>query len=65
MVQFYRSSQTIWHHCFLSNYNLVADMSNHEMNILREFSLDQEVCSIDESLLDPVSFKIKDRINYC
>src|SRR5450830_1598304 len=34
-----------------SNYALYADMSNRVMSILREYSPDQEVYSIDESFL--------------
>ena len=39
-----------------SNYALYADMSNRVMSILREFSPDQEVYSIDESFLDLSQF---------
>ena len=39
-----------------SNYALYADMSNRVMSILRVFSPDQEVYSIDESFLDLSQF---------
>lgn len=47
-----------------SNYALYADMSNRVMMILREFSPDQEIYSIDESFLDLTEFKSKDLIAY-
>lgn len=47
-----------------SNYALYADMSNRVMSILREFSPDQEVYSIDESFLDITEFKSLDLIRY-
>ena len=47
-----------------SNYALYADMSNRVMSILREFSPDQEVYSIDESFLDVTTFKRRDLIAY-
>ncbi len=47
-----------------SNYALYADMSNRVMSILREFSPDQEVYSIDESFLDITEFKRRDLIAY-
>lgn len=47
-----------------SNYALYADMSNRVMSILREFSPDQEVYSIDESFLDLSEFKSLDLIRY-
>ena len=47
-----------------SNYALYADMSNRVMSILREFSPDQEIYSIDESFLDITSFKRRDLIAY-
>ena len=47
-----------------SNYALYADMSNRVMSILREFSPDQEVYSIDESFLDVTAFKRRDLIKY-
>ena len=43
-----------------SNYALYADMSNRVMAILRQFSPDQEVYSIDESFLDLTTFKRRD-----
>ncbi len=46
-----------------SNYGLYADMSNHMMSILREYSPDQEVYSIDESFLDLTSFQRLDLVN--
>ena len=47
-----------------SNYALYADMSNRVMSILRDFSPEQEVYSIDESFLDVTSFKRRDFIQY-
>lgn len=47
-----------------SNYALYADMSNRVMSILREFSPDQEVYSIDESFLDLTSFAKRDLMQY-
>lgn len=47
-----------------SNYALYADMSNRVMTILREFSPDQEIYSIDESFLDLTAFKSKDLTAY-
>ena len=47
-----------------SNYALYADMSNRVMSILREFSPDQEVYSIDESFLDLSGFQSHDLIAY-
>jgi DNA polymerase V len=47
-----------------SNYALYADMSNRVMSILREYSPDQEVYSIDESFLDLTEFKTRDLIKY-
>lgn len=54
------------HHiiAYSSNYALYADMSNRVMSILRTFSPDQEVYSIDESFLDLTSFKRKNLIQY-
>ena len=49
---------------YSSNYALYADMSNRVMSILRQFSPDQEVYSIDESFLDLTAFKSKDLIEY-
>ena len=48
-----------------SNYALYADMSNRVMSILRQFSPDQEVYSIDESFLDLTHFKHKNHTRYC
>jgi DNA polymerase V len=47
-----------------SNYALYADMSNRVMSILREYSPDQEVYSIDESFLDLTGFASRDLIRY-
>ena len=48
-----------------SNYELYADMSNRVMSILRSFSPDQEVYSIDESFLELTQFKTRDLTQYC
>lgn len=47
-----------------SNYALYADMSNRVMSILRQFSPDQEVYSIDESFLDLTGFAKRDLVKY-
>ena len=47
-----------------SNYALYADMSNRVMSILRQFSPDQEVYSIDESFLDLTTFTHKNHTQY-
>ena len=47
-----------------SNYALYADMSNRVMSILREYSPDQDVYSIDESFLDLTGFQSRDLVNY-
>ncbi|MDP3088505.1 MAG: Y-family DNA polymerase [Methylotenera sp.] len=47
-----------------SNYALYADMSNRVMSILREYSPNQEVYSIDESFLDLTGFQSRDLIKY-
>ena len=47
-----------------SNYALYADMSNRVMSILRQYSPDQEVYSIDESFLDLTGFQSRDLIKY-
>lgn len=47
-----------------SNYALYADMSNRVMSILREYSPEQEVYSIDESFLDLTGFASRDLIQY-
>lgn len=47
-----------------SNYALYADMSNRVMSVLRQFSPDQEIYSIDESFLDLTSFQSRDLIQY-
>lgn len=49
---------------YSSNYALYADMSNRVMNILRGFSPDQEIYSIDESFLDLTSFQNRDLVLY-
>lgn len=49
---------------YSSNYALYANMSNRVMSILRQFSPDQEVYSIDESFLDLTGFKTRDLIEY-
>jgi len=49
---------------YSSNYALYADMSNRVMSILRQFSPDQEVYSIDESFLDLTGFQHKDLTHY-
>lgn len=47
-----------------SNYPLYADMSNRVMNILRDYSPDQEIYSIDESFLDLTQFQSRNLIQY-
>lgn len=47
-----------------SNYALYADMSNRVMSILREYSPEQEVYSIDESFLDLTGFQTRDLVHY-
>lgn len=47
-----------------SNYALYADMSNRVMSILRQFSPDQEVYSIDESFLDLTTFTHQNHVQY-
>lgn len=47
-----------------SNYALYADMSNRVMSILRQYSPDQEVYSIDESFLDLTGFRSRDLVKY-
>ncbi|WP_047533467.1 Y-family DNA polymerase [Methylotenera sp. N17] len=49
---------------YSSNYALYADLSNRVMSILRQFSPDQEIYSIDESFLDLTSFQSRDLISY-
>lgn len=49
---------------YSSNYALYADMSNRVMSILRQFSPEQEVYSIDESFLDLTGFQSRDLIAY-
>jgi DNA polymerase V len=47
-----------------SNYALYADMSNRVMSILRQYSPNQEVYSIDESFLDLTEFQSRDLVRY-
>ena len=47
-----------------SNYALYADMSNRVMSILRQFSPEQEVYSIDESFLDLTTFTRQNHVQY-
>lgn len=49
---------------YSSNYALYADMSNRVMEILRGFSPQQEVYSIDECFLDLTGFERRDLTNY-
>lgn len=49
---------------YSSNYALYASMSNRMMSILRQFSPDQEIYSIDESFLDLTGFQSRDLIAY-
>ncbi len=49
---------------YSSNYALYADMSNRVMSIIRQFSPDQEIYSIDESFLDLTSFQGRDLVEY-
>lgn len=49
---------------YSSNYALYADLSNRVMSILRQFSPDQEIYSIDESFLDLTGFQSRDLIAY-
>lgn len=47
-----------------SNYALYADMSNRVMSILRDFSPNQEVYSIDECFLDLTGFNFVNLVEY-
>ena len=47
-----------------SNYALYADMSNRVMSILRDFSPNQEVYSIDECFLDVTGFSFINLVEY-
>ena len=47
-----------------SNYALYADMSNRVMDVLKAYSPDQEVYSIDESFLDLTEFAKRDLVRY-
>lgn len=49
---------------YSSNYALYADMSNRVMSILRQFSPDQEIYSIDESFLDLTGFQHHNLLEY-
>lgn len=49
---------------YSSNYALYADMSNRVMSILRQFSPEQEVYSIDEAFLDLTSFRSQNLMQY-
>jgi DNA polymerase V len=49
---------------YSSNYALYADMSNRVMSILRQYSPDQEVYSIDESFLELTNFSRRDLLRY-
>lgn len=49
---------------YSSNYALYANMSNRVMSILRQFSPNQEVYSIDESFLDLTGFQTRDLVEY-
>lgn len=47
-----------------SNYALYADASNRVMNILRQFSPDQEIYSVDEAFISMSGFGNKDLTRY-
>lgn len=49
---------------YSSNYALYADMSNRVMEILRQFSPQQEVYSIDECFLDLTGFQHRNLAEY-
>ena len=49
---------------FSSNYALYGDMSNRVMNLLREFTPDIEIYSIDEAFLKFIGFKFYDLQQY-
>jgi len=49
---------------YSSNYALYADMSNRVMEILRQFSPQQEVYSIDECFLDLTGFQTRNLTDY-
>lgn len=49
---------------YSSNYALYANMSNRVMSILRQFSPNQEIYSIDESFLDLTGFQTRDLVTY-
>ncbi len=49
---------------YSSNYALYADMSNRVMSVLRDFSPDQEIYSIDECFLDLTGFQQLDLNGY-
>ncbi len=51
-------------HVFSSNYTLYGDMSRRVMEILREYTPELEIYSIDEAFLDLTGFKKRDLIQY-
>jgi DNA polymerase V len=51
-------------HVFSSNYTLYGDMSRRVMNILKDYTPDMEVYSIDEAFLDLSGFKTRDLLSY-
>lgn len=51
-------------HVFSSNYTLYGDMSRRVMNILKNYTPDMEVYSIDEAFLDLTGFKSRDVMAY-
>ncbi|WP_029489447.1 Y-family DNA polymerase [Ochrovirga pacifica] len=51
-------------HVFSSNYALYGDLSNRVMNVLRTFTLDVEIYSIDEAFLEFKGFEHYDLQSY-
>lgn len=51
-------------HVFSSNYTLYGDMSRRVMSILKDYTPDMEVYSIDEAFLDLSGFKTRDLLSY-
>ncbi len=51
-------------HVFSSNYTLYGDMSRRIMNLLKDFTPDLEVYSIDEAFLDLSGFKTRNIEKY-
>ncbi|GAB3249280.1 Y-family DNA polymerase [Chitinimonas naiadis] len=49
---------------FSSNYALYGDMSRRMMEVIGQFSPDQEIYSIDESFLDLTAFQHLDLVDY-